>query len=181
MKHSITFIFLILISFSCQQKNKIDYRKPFKINRNLNCELLIEKGYARIFGEDVMLIGKKNFDTLIYYQIDYPVKEIENYQNSTELENNLSNGKEKKLCENGTVYWRNFKLELDSVNALDYKNKIDTSKYKVLKETSEKRKSDYFIDSYQVVNLIDKDTFHCSITKSDGIWLFQSTIEIEVK
>ena len=181
MKRIITFIFIIPILFSCEQKDKIDYREAFKINRNLNCEMLIGKGYTRIFGEDVVLIGKKNFDTLIYYQIDYPVKEIDEYQNNTELENHSSNTKEKSLCENGTVYWRNFKVELDSVTAMDYKNRIDENKYKVLKEKYEFQKSDYIRDAYQVVNLADKDTFHCSIIKRDAIWMFQSTIEIDAE
>ena len=181
MKRILIFIILLPILFSCKQKDELDYRKPFKINRNLNCNLLIEKGYTRIFGEDVILIGKENFDTLIYYQIEYPIKDIEEYQNNSEKDNYSLNGKPKNLCENGTVYWRNFKLELDSIEAINYKNKIDKNKYKVIAESYEIKESDYIKDSYRVVNIIDKDTFRCSITKSDGIWFFQSTIEIDKK
>ncbi len=181
MKRILIFILLLPILFSCKQKNELDYREPFKINRNLNCTLLIEKGYTRIFGEDVILIGKESFDTLIYYQIEYPIKDIMEYQNNSETDNYSLNGKSKSLCKNGTVYWRNFKLELDSIKAIDYKNTIDKNKYKVIAESYEREESDYIKDSYRVINITDKDTFHCSITKSDGIWFFQSTIEIDTK
>ncbi len=181
MKPILFIILLIPILFSCEQKDTSDYREPFKINHNISCDLLIENGYTWILGEDVVLIGKANVDTLIYYQIEYPIIEREQYENNSELEASLFNYNETSLCKNGMVYWRNFKLELDSAKAIDYKKRIDRTKYKVLEESYEIEQSDYIRDVYQVVNLIDKDTFHCSITKNDGIWFLQSWIEIDEK
>lgn len=178
MKHIIVSIFLLFFLCSCEQKDLFDYREPFKINRNLNCELLIEKGYTRIYGEDVILIGKENLDTLIYYQIEYPDKEIIGPLDD-DVGVSFSEEKPSNLCENGIVYWRNFQLTLDSTSALNYKNRIDTINYKILPVDYEPMFPAYKKDVYRIVNLIDKDTFHCSVTTRNGVWLFQSSITID--
>ena len=179
MKHIIVSIFLLFFLCSCEQKDLFDYREPFKINRNLDCELLIEKGYIQIYGEDVILIGKENLDTLIYYQIEYPAKETIEPLYDANVNASFSEEKPSNLCENGTVYWRNFQLTLDSTSALNYRNRIDTINYKIMPVDYEQMVPGYKKDLYRVINLIDKDTFHCSVTTRNGVWLFQSSITID--
>lgn len=181
MKNIITSIFFLCILFSCKQKDEFDYRKPFKVNWNLNCDLLIQKGYTRIFGNDVILIGKRTIDTLIYYQIEYPNIEVEQYQNKSKLDGYSSNKKLLDLCDGGTVYWRNFELKLDSGKAFNFKNRIDKVKYQILPASYKLEESNYIKDVYRVINIIDKDTFNCTVTNRDGEWFFQSSITIDTK
>ncbi len=157
---------------SCKPKDKFDCREPFKINRNLNCDLLVKKGYTWMRGDDVILIGKRTSDTLIYYQIKYPILEIKPSQNDSELVVNSSDKMPSKFCENGIVSWKNFELKLDSTRVFDFKNKIDAVKYKVLPTRYALKESDYIKEAYQVINLIDKDTFNCSIAERNGEWFF---------
>ncbi|GHC65830.1 hypothetical protein [Ulvibacter litoralis] len=181
MKILIIYIFLVSILFSCNQKDEFDNREPFKINRNLNCDLLIQKGYTRIFGEDVILIGKRTSDTLIYYQIEYPIREIELSQTDSESDDYPSTEKPRDICDDGTVYWRNFELKLDSTRAFNFNSEIDKTMFKILPASYELGESNYIKDAYRVINLIDKDTFECSITKRNGEWIFQSSITINGK
>ncbi|MFT4848188.1 MAG: hypothetical protein ACI83B_000714 [Sediminicola sp.] len=179
MKNITISIFLVFSMFSCEQKIEFDSRQPFKVNRNLSCDLLIENRYTQIFGEDVVLIGKQTNDTLVYYQIEYPIRNFEQNTNDSESNINSTDTASRKLCDDGTIYWRNYKLKLDSLSAFNYKNSIDSIKYKIVPVSYELRKSDYFQDAYRVVNLIDRDTFNCSVTKRDGEWSWQSSIAID--
>ena len=186
MKNLFKHILLISILFSCSQKDKTDYRKPFKINRNIDCQLLIDKGYTRIYGEDVILIGKRTNDTLVYYQIEYPINEqdlmIYDIEDEIHPIDSISTTKEiENLCEDGVIYWRNFELKLDSINACNYKNTIDKTKYKIIESSYESIEPLYFRDTYQVVNLMSKDTFDCSVINRDKNWFIQSSILIQKK
>jgi len=186
MKKTIVFLSIILFMISCSNRNYVDYRQPFEINRNLSCEVLMENEYNRIWGIDVFLIGKKINDTVVYYQIesptDYDETEVREIGEDIFPKDSISIANEiKKMCEKGTVYWRNYELKLDSVKALNYKNTIDKKKYKVIPIDYGLPESLYFKDAFNVVNLKEKDTFACSIIKRENEWYFQSSIHIEKK
>jgi hypothetical protein len=79
------------------------------------------------------------------------------------------------VCDEGNVSWRNFMLELKESEIIHYRNTIDTTKYKILDVEKE---SQYLIDQFDVVNLITKDTFNCSVYKQNNKYYFSSTFTL---
>ncbi len=51
--------------------------QPFELNHNVTCEDLYNSGSRRIWGVDVLLIGKKESDTTVYFQVSEPSYEID--------------------------------------------------------------------------------------------------------
>ncbi|ARV14594.1 hypothetical protein BTO07_05255 [Polaribacter sp. SA4-12] len=79
------------------------------------------------------------------------------------------------VCDEGNVSWRNFILGLKKSETINYRNTIDTTKYKILDVEKE---SQYLIDQFDVVNLITKDTFNCSVYKQNKKYYFSSTFTL---
>jgi len=147
----------------------------------MSCEGLIENGYTRLWGDDVVLISKEIGDTLVYYQLEYDQEEIEpeigyiDDDHSSILIPEESEEFYSKLCDESYVYFRNFKLKLnkDKFKALQYLKLIDTTLYKIItNERSYPQEGKYF----EVLNIKTQDTFYCSITRENGYWYFQSSI-----
>ncbi|WP_299768434.1 hypothetical protein [uncultured Dokdonia sp.] len=166
---------------SCNKQSKIDKRDPFEVNHKLSCEGLIENGYKRLWGDDVVLISKEIGDTLIYYQLEYDQEEIEpdiGYIDDDHSSILIPEGSKEfysKLCDEAYIYFRNFKLKLDKdkSKALLFLKSIDTREYKIITNQSlYPQEGEYF----EVLNLKTLDTFHCSVTREKGYWYFQSSI-----
>jgi hypothetical protein len=85
------------------------------------------------------------------------------------------NLQENFVCDEGIVSWRNVMIELKESETINYRNTIDTTKYKVLNAEIE---SNYSIDKFKVVNLITKDTFNCSVYKQNKKYYFSSTFAL---
>ncbi|MCH3884833.1 hypothetical protein [Tenacibaculum aquimarinum] len=79
------------------------------------------------------------------------------------------------VCSEGKVSWRNFMLELKKEETENYRNTIDTNKYKILNINID---SDYYIDKFKVVNVITKDTFNCSVYEQNEKYYFSSTFTL---
>lgn len=79
------------------------------------------------------------------------------------------------VCDEGNVSWRNFMLELEESETINYRSTIDRTKYKVL---NLEKVSNYAIDEFKVVNLITKDTFDCSVNKQNKKYYFSSTFTL---
>ncbi|APG64838.1 hypothetical protein LPB136_05455 [Tenacibaculum todarodis] len=82
---------------------------------------------------------------------------------------------QRDICSEGKVSWRNFMLELKKEETENYRNTIDTNKYKILNINKD---SDYYIDKFKVVNLITKDTFYCSVYEQNKKYYFSSTFTL---
>ena len=195
-----------MLIFSCKKEKPS--KLPFEVNRNITCDDLYNTGYKRTFGVDVTMIGKIINDTIIHYQITEPIIDYEIHYNDFEeniptkidtikkvtkydkylemdaLELNDSiyefvwgkiKEQQKYVCDEGKISWRNFMLEIKKSETKNYRNTIDNTKYKVL---DIENASNYNIDEFEVVNLIKKDTFHCSIYKQDNKYFFSSTMSI---
>lgn len=178
---------------------------PFEINRNISCDDLYDNGFKRIFGIDVLMTGKKMNDTIIHYQISehFDKSDFKKYKEMKE-DNNSENQKRvydkyreidalelndslyqkvwenidfqrEYVCRKGEIYWRNFMLKINKSDIKNYRNKIDTLKYKILEIENP---SSYALDSFEVVNLKKKDTFYCSIYEMNKKYFFSSTISI---
>jgi hypothetical protein len=194
---------LILIS-SCK-KEKIPYH-PFEINRNISCDDLYDNGFKRLFGIDVLMIGKKMNDTIIHYQV---TEHFDNFDNEI-IENQEIDISEQILKKD--VYHKYIELDAlelnDSIYELVWENieeqseyacdkgeiywrnfivKIDKSEIKNYRKTIDTSKykiieidipDTYLIDSFEVLNLKKKDTFYCSIYERDKKHFFSSTISI---
>jgi len=206
LRKFICLLILSLLIFSCY-KNEVSYL-PFEVNHNITCDDLYEDGFRRTFGVDVVLIGKKMNDTVIHYQIDYPlyniefnindleenilveidtIKKVSEYdkylkQDALELNDSIyefvygSIKKQKKdICNNGSVSWRNFILKIKQSEIKNFRNRIDTSKYKILDLQKE---SNYSIEEFEVVNLVTKDRFYCSIYEQNKNYYFSSTFTL---
>lgn len=61
--------------FSCE-KREISML-PFEVNHSVTCNDLYYSGCRRIWGVDVLLIGKKVKDTTVYFQVSEPVYEVD--------------------------------------------------------------------------------------------------------
>ncbi len=177
-------VFSSILLQSCNKQSKVDRREPFEINYKLSCEGLIENGYTRLWGDDVVLISKEIGDTLVYYQLEYDQEEIESeieyivdddFDDSSTFIPEGSKEFYSKLCENSYVYFRNYKLKLNEnkFNSLKYLESIDASQYKVI---THDRLYWQEGERFEVLNLKTQDTFNCSITKEDEFWYFQSSI-----
>jgi hypothetical protein len=69
---------MAILFFSCKKEKPSIL--PFLVNHHISCSDLYREGYKRIFGIDVVMIGKKTKDTEIYYEIELPVnKNPEDY------------------------------------------------------------------------------------------------------
>lgn len=204
MKKFICLISLLIVFSSCK-KEKLTYH-AFEINKNINCDDLYDNQFRRVFGIDVLMIGKKIGDTIIHYEVtehfdksDFgkskqnvrnDISKIEKkvydkYREQDALELNDSiyqlvwediDYQRKYVCKKGEVYWRNFIVELNKPDIINYRNKIDTLNYKILEIENP---SSYPLDSFEVVNLKTKDTFYCSIYEMDKKYYFSSTISIK--
>ncbi|MFC4636568.1 hypothetical protein ACFO3O_21870 [Dokdonia ponticola] len=175
------YILFFLILLSCNRQSKVDVRKPFEINHKLTCEGLIENGYTRLWGDDVVLVSKEIADTLVYYQLEYHREEIEpevGFINNDDTFIIIPEGSpdfQTKLCEDAYIYSRYFKLKFgaDKHKALEYIEAIDRSQYKIIRNNRlYPQEEEYF----EVLNLKTQDTFNCSITREKQHWYFQSSI-----
>jgi hypothetical protein len=84
---------------------------------------------------------------------------------------------QKYVCEEGSIAWRNFMLELKESEIKSYRKTIDTVKYKIF-NVKINPKSSYSIEKFKVVNLITKDTFNCSVYEQNKKYFFSSTISL---
>ena len=79
------------------------------------------------------------------------------------------------VCNKGSVSWRNFMIELKKNKAKNYRNTIDTNKYRIFDLEKE---SQYSIDEFKVVNLVTKDTFNGSVYEQNKKYYFSSTFTL---
>ncbi len=204
------FICLSIIStllFSCEKEKPS--HQPFIVNHNITCNNLYDAGYKRIFGIDVVMVGKKVKDTTIYYQIEIPFIENEqfNYEIEEEIDEvrnidkyeeytnkdaltltdsiyNLVWGSPKGQIhsinkEKGYVYWRNYNLRLKKSEVKTFRNSINKRLYKVF-DVHSNTSHENELEYFKVINLIEKDTFDCYIIKDeDSGYYFSSQIKIK--
>lgn len=192
IKYIIILIFLVTI-IGCSSETKKINRHPFEIDKSISGIDLLDNGYRWMPGVDVILIGKKTKDTLDYYQLDFPVEEIDevevlgiedyeevkiqNYDTtSVELEETIT-----PLDMPDSIYKREWISDEGQYKEMFSKG-IPTTRYYYITMTKSnlesfkrtidplkyklKRKneiSDYYIDEFSIVNLQSKDTFRCSV------------------
>tara|TARA_R110001632_G_C11310566_1_gene414617 strand:+ start:289 stop:909 length:621 start_codon:yes stop_codon:yes gene_type:complete len=193
-------VFLIA---SC--KKNVLSNQPFELDRNITCNDLYDDGYKRIFGVDVILIGKKTDSVEIHYQIAFPKdnlneqvyiginemveindsREIDRYEKYREMNPLELSDSIYKLAWNDPIEQKKDicskgelqwrNYEVVISNKDKFKNKIDRLKYKILQEKFDA----YYEDKFKVVNLKTKDTFHCYIEEREGKISFSSQIQIK--
>lgn len=182
---------------------------PFIVTENISCNDLYENGYRWSPGVDVILLGKKIKDTVIYYQVykdlnydedtffeddketkmdTIKVKEVYPYQKYLDQDPLILSDsiyrlvwgdikeQQKSICKDCKVNWRNFRLKIKEFEIENFIHRIDTVNYRIIdyKET----RNNYSIKDFGIINLIEKDTFQCSIYKDNGAFYFSSTKRI---
>ncbi|MEE9409120.1 MAG: hypothetical protein V3V28_13715 [Polaribacter sp.] len=85
---------------------------------------------------------------------------------------------QKDVCKEGLIGWRNLILKLNESEIKNYRKTIDTLKYKAFNYKKHSENS-YVEESFNVLNLKQKDTFYCLIYKQEDQYLFSSTITIK--
>jgi len=159
---------IVVLLVSCNDSKNQEIRKPFEVNQKVTTDVLLDNGYERIWGVDVILYGKKVNKVNVYYQIDLP-----------QLKGEVSNESEheKVLRKRGKVDWKNFE-EIFTENEYNYFRKsIQSDNYQIIE--TEREKDNYSKDQFMVVNLKSKDTFNCSLVIRDGELVFSSNTIIK--
>ena len=207
MKNILKALILLLVFYSCKKKKLSNL--PFVIDKNITCDVLYDNGYKWSPGEDVILLGKKNQDTVIYYEVHQEFNEEEYFkEEEVEIDTVKRNEKHEQylsqdplvlsdsiynlvwgsikeqqstICKNSKVTWRNYILKINKDLVKSFKNKIDTSNFRILylKEFNYNVENSYdVIKEFKVLNKVKKDTFDCSIYKLDNGYYFSSKISL---
>jgi len=163
----IYFIIFVLI-ISCNKHENIEIRKPFEVNHNLTPDVLFDRGYERIWGEDVELFGKRINDVNVYYQIDL-------YESDRDIKDKKDYLK--TFREKGIISFKNYQKEMTEKEYETFKDSISRLDLKII--DIEYEKGEYFKDMFKVINLKTKDTFNCSLTNDNDKLLFESHITIK--
>lgn len=198
---------MFIFFFSSCKKEKLK-SSAFEVDRNIDCDELYENGFRRMFGVDILLIGRKRNDTIIYYEVSEKIEPIE-YIPAEEVEilEKQELVSEKDIYEK---YRNQDPLELtDSIYELAWENLKDQQN-DICKEG--KIYNRYFLDEieqsellvyhkkidtskykilelrkidnsnlkleFKVLNLRKKDIFQCSTYKMDNKYYFSSTVTI---
>lgn len=161
MKENV-FKFLVLVTLICACDKKVISNNPFEIDKDITCNELYDNGYKWSPGVDVILLGKKTSDTLVYYQVHQElnikeeelfeeveadttsVDETEKYkvylnQDPLVLSDSIYNlvwgdlkEQQNAFCEKSKVVWRNCIIKLEKEKVKRFSDKIESKRYKVL-------------------------------------------------
>lgn len=201
-------ILLLIFFFSCEKKKLSNY--PFIVTKNVTCNDLYENGYKWSPGVDVILLGKKIQDTIIYYQIhqEYVYNNIDFDESDEEtlIDTIVKVNKYQKylnqdpLILSDSIYslvWGDIEEQQKNIcknSSVFWRNfelKIKESEVIDFMKSldtinykiikEKKNKSIYHIRDFKVVNLIQKDTFNCYIDDYEGIYTFSSSIRLKNK
>ncbi|WP_428742898.1 hypothetical protein [Tenacibaculum sp.] len=210
IKNILKILIFILVFYSCKKKKLSNL--PFVIDKNVTCDVLYKNGYKWSPGVDVTLLGKKSQDTVIYYEVHQEIifNEEEYFEEEVEIDTVKRNEKHEQylsqdplvlsdsiynlvwgnikeqqntICKKSKVTWRNYILKINKEVIKSFKNKIDTSNFRVLnlKEFNYNVENSYdVIEEFKVLNKVKKDTFDCSIYKLDNEYYFSSKISLNI-
>lgn len=198
----ICFLFCsIFLIASCK---KVDIsNQAFEYDRNTTCNDLYEAGYKRMFGVDVILIGKVIPHGQIHYQLEElskksyeevytGVNEMIERNDSSEVDQYEKYRQMNPLELSDSIYelaWEPIKVQQEYlcsegnisiryyqkeiINKERFKNSIDKDKYQII-ESNKENESDFF----KVLNLKNKDIFDCYFSENNGKLLFFSQLKI---
>lgn len=157
-KNWIKILVFFLVFYSCKEKKISSF--PFEVDKDITCDDLYKNGYKRSFGVDVILLGKKSQDTIIYYEVYQKLtfkkedfheevkldtvkkdKKSEEYlkQDPLVLSDSIyslvwGNIKEQQrnICKKSRVTWRNYIVKIGKDQIKNYKSKIDSISLKII-------------------------------------------------
>jgi hypothetical protein len=168
----ITFICLACIVLSSCHEKQLVSTGLFEINREVTCEDLLEQGFTRMRGEDVVLFGKRTGDTLDYYHMD-DRKDGSFLFGSLEQDNEFVE-RDPEVCDNLHPRWRYIVVEIDKRETLTITDRIDKTRYTIMEQTN----SGYSIFWAKVVNKETLDTFKFSVYEQDKKYFISSSIRL---